>query len=67
MDDCDLGSKHDDFFRRQALAKHLNRQSSGRSMVECSECGEGIPEARRKAVPGCVRCVKCETKFERRS
>jgi len=31
----------------------------------CEDCGDSIPRARRKAVPGCTRCVTCQTKFER--
>ena len=26
----------------------------------CIDCGRMIPEARRKAVPGCERCVGCQ-------
>ncbi|RWE48556.1 MAG: hypothetical protein EOS79_08460 [Mesorhizobium sp.] len=31
------------------------------------DCGEPIPEARRQAMPGCRRCVDCETFIERQS
>ena len=31
----------------------------GESLSECAECGEGIPEARRKAVPGVKLCIDC--------
>ncbi len=31
----------------------------GASLRECEECGEPIPEARRKAVPGVRLCVSC--------
>lgn len=27
----------------------------------CIECGEAIPEARRKAMPGAVTCVPCQS------
>lgn len=67
MDDCDLGKMHADFYQKQALARELNKRPSGDSLTECEECGEDIPEARKKAVPGCVRCVKCEAEFERKS
>lgn len=30
----------------------------------CIDCGENIPEKRRKAVPGCVRCIGCQKDFE---
>lgn len=29
------------------------------SAMECEECGDKLPEARRKAYPGCTMCVSC--------
>jgi phage/conjugal plasmid C-4 type zinc finger TraR family protein len=31
----------------------------GESLTHCAECGEPIPEARRKAVPGVKLCIDC--------
>jgi len=31
---------------------------------ECEDCGEPIPDARRRAMPGCTRCIRCQEKFE---
>lgn len=31
----------------------------------CEECGEPIPEARRKALPGVQYCVSCQEKLEK--
>lgn len=31
----------------------------------CEECGKPIPEARRRAMPTCTRCIECQEKFER--
>lgn len=43
--------------REHALA---NRQRyEGESATECIECGEAIPEKRRKALPGIKTCVYC--------
>ena len=36
------------------------------SAKQCQDCGEGIPEARRTAVPGCQRCAECQGLFELR-
>lgn len=33
---------------------------------DCEECGGEIPEARRRAAPHAVRCIDCQTEFERR-
>lgn len=32
--------------------------------INCIDCGEEIPEARRKASPGCRRCIGCQQEFE---
>lgn len=36
----------------------------GPSAVECDECGDDIPEARRRAVPGVRRCVICQSQAD---
>lgn len=36
----------------------------GPSKTECEDCGCPIPAARRRAVPGCTRCVTCQQNFE---
>ncbi|MFS1540017.1 MAG: TraR/DksA C4-type zinc finger protein [Candidatus Phlomobacter fragariae] len=30
----------------------------------CEDCGKPIPEARRIASPGCMRCVDCQSLWE---
>jgi len=42
---------------RQALGQ-------GESERYCQECGEGIPEARRKALKGVRFCLACQTKID---
>jgi len=32
---------------------------------EASDCGEPIPERRRRAVPGVRLCIECQERFER--
>jgi len=39
----------------------------GQGAEECEECGEEIPEARRKAYPSAVCCVECQSIRERRA
>lgn len=34
--------------------------ASGPSRTECEECGESIPEARQRAIPGVRLCVECQ-------
>ena len=47
--------------------KRMRAEAAGHvSLKECEECGEPIPEARRKAVPGVRRCVACQTGADKR-
>ncbi len=45
------------------IADEVSRARSllpkGRSLKECEECGEPIPEARRQALPGVRLCLPC--------
>ena len=34
---------------------------AGDGTPECVECGEDMPEARRKARPGAITCVHCQS------
>ena len=49
---------------RDALRTARSRTEAGVSAMYCSECGERIPEARRIAVPGVLRCVTCQSARE---
>jgi phage/conjugal plasmid C-4 type zinc finger TraR family protein len=42
------------------VARARSRLPAGESLPECEECGEAIPEARRKALPGVRLCVACQ-------
>lgn len=48
-----------------ALAQVRGRLPSGEGSSECEECGETIPEARRKAVPGVRLCVTCQSELDK--
>lgn len=37
------------------------RMPAGEGAAHCEECGEEIPEARRRAIPGARTCVSCQT------
>ena len=39
----------------------------GPSLLNCEDCGEEIPEARRKVVMGCRMCIECQTYNDKRS
>lgn len=48
-----------------AVQAALAKQRSQPSAEFCEECGEDIPEARRKLVPGVQLCVYCQERLER--
>ena len=51
---------------KDALASALARMPSGAGLAECEECGEAIPEARRRALPSARTCVACQSLRDRR-
>lgn len=66
MDDLDRASEWDERNRAEALEAWRQRQRTGPGRATCVDCEEEIPEARRQAVPHCVRCIECQEVFERR-
>jgi phage/conjugal plasmid C-4 type zinc finger TraR family protein len=38
-----------------------SRLPAGEGSEQCVECGEDIPQARRKALPGATTCVSCQS------
>lgn len=51
---------------RDALASARARMPVGPGRADCEECGEPIPEARRKALPGARTCVACQSARDKR-
>jgi phage/conjugal plasmid C-4 type zinc finger TraR family protein len=43
-----------------AIARARSELPQGESLQYCEECGDEIPEARRKAIPGVRLCIKCQ-------
>lgn len=43
-----------------ALERARRNLPQGASRHDCAECGEPIPEARRKALPGVQLCINCQ-------
>lgn len=37
------------------------RLKAGGGLTHCEQCGEKIPQARRKALPGARTCVSCQS------
>ena len=38
---------------------------SGESLAFCEECGDPIPEARRRAMPGVRLCISCQQEADK--
>jgi phage/conjugal plasmid C-4 type zinc finger TraR family protein len=49
-----------------AVARARGALGQGASRKDCEDCGELIPEARRRAVPGVRRCVACQAEADGR-
>lgn len=66
-DFADLASTASEGYLADALARRerIRMSAPAESAIECEDCGEEIPEARRNAVPGCTRCRECQDNFEK--
>ncbi|MBW7982193.1 DksA/TraR family C4-type zinc finger protein [Enterobacillus tribolii] len=49
-----------------AISRARSQLHQGESAEFCEECGEPIPEARRKALPGVQFCVNCQEKLDKK-
>jgi phage/conjugal plasmid C-4 type zinc finger TraR family protein len=48
-----------------AVASARAHLPAGDGLSECEECGEPIPAARRRALPGARTCVGCQSQRDR--
>ena len=49
-----------------AVLKARALMPAGEGETHCVECGEEIPEGRRRAVPGAITCVPCQSGRDKR-
>ena len=49
---------------KDAIKLAKSRLPKGKGLTHCEECGEQIPEARRKAIPGVRLCVDCQSEID---
>lgn len=63
-DIIDRASEREAEFLADALARHQRQPENRGSLSHCKDCGEPIPEARRLAVSGCLRCIDCQELHE---
>lgn len=64
MDIADKAAAIEEMNRAQALAA-LYRPPETIGSAECEDCGDPIPEARRRANPSATRCTECQARHER--
>ncbi|NDY95456.1 DksA/TraR family C4-type zinc finger protein [Wenzhouxiangella limi] len=50
----------------EAVQRARAHLPEGPSRLECEECGDSIPEARRRALPGVKLCVACQEEMDSR-
>lgn len=65
LDECDEASIYAERMNDMGVQAVLASMPKGRSLPECVDCGDDIPEERQKAIPGVVRCIHCQTLHER--
>ena len=41
-----------------------SRMPIGEGAIHCVECGEEIPDARRRAMPGARTCINCQSAID---
>lgn len=49
---------------QDAVKLARERLPVGKSLTHCMECGNMIPDARRKAMPGVRLCIDCQSEVE---
>jgi phage/conjugal plasmid C-4 type zinc finger TraR family protein len=68
-DDLDRAQAINEQLLADALDAHQRRRPridpAAFAPTECEDCGEPISEKRMQAMPGCIRCIDCQTNHER--
>lgn len=63
MDIVDMAQDAEAVFRLTSIARR-DVPVTGPAREICVDCDQPIPRARRLAVPGCTRCIGCQTEYE---
>jgi len=64
LDEAERAQERQAEFNADSLRDHWRRQKIGVGLSHCEECGEPIPEERRRAQPTATHCVSCLTAIE---
>jgi DnaK suppressor protein len=72
MDELDRAQAASEVYEEAAIRSHFNKKklepapdASAGGKRRCIECEKIIPLARIAANPNAVRCIDCQTKYER--
>ncbi len=68
-EEAEMAQLHSIHLHMNAIAdvrRKLAKAAEQESLTECEDCGEEIPQARRLAVKGVMKCVFCQQLAERR-
>ena len=72
MDEIDRVQAASEVYQAAAMRSHLNKRKlepvpdkDAGNERGCIDCKEIIPRARIEANPAAVRCIECQSKFER--
>lgn len=66
-DDMDAVQEACDRLLEETLAEHFRRRrmdAASSASIDCEGCGDEIPIRRRVSIPGCSRCITCQTLYE---
>jgi phage/conjugal plasmid C-4 type zinc finger TraR family protein len=66
IEEVEIGQLNAQILNDNGIAAVRRRIATGPSLEDCTDCGESIPLARRIAVQGCLRCIHCQSVFERK-
>lgn len=65
MDEIDQAQNYNEDFQAFCLKQQQrDREPDNYTGLDCLDCGEEIPPERREAMPGCRRCIDCQTLHE---
>ena len=60
-----LHAIHNNLNHIARVRRELEAQAIRPTLINCIDCGEEIPKARREAIPGVQHCVSCLDIIER--
>ena len=64
MDAADIAAEREAIHREESLDRARAARPDGPSRETCAECGDPIPVARQRAVPGVRLCIHCQKERE---